>query len=171
MMPKDPSKFKGDFSYYYIEDENGEIPKCYEGTISHIPLECIVENNIIKLFGKTSIYKSKCFDLKLNNHNYGMWFCVSSTNNNENIKNKILWRRAVDKSFLHNLFTPIKDPRDTKDSLLEINLHGDAPDVPNCPSSILTLNLKKEKRDFHVISVSLEISLSTYDLFILRFLE
>ena len=167
MMPKDPSKFKGDFSYYYIEDENGEIPKCYEGIISHIPLECVVENNIIKLFGKTSIYKSKCFNLRLNNHNYGMWFSISSTNNDENIKNKILWRRAVDKNFLHHLFSK----EDTKDSLLVISLHGDAPDVPNCPYSILTLNLHKEKRDFHVISASFEMSLSTYDLFISRFLE
>lgn len=163
MIPKDPSKFKGDFSYYYIEDENGEIPKCYEGTISHIPLDCIVEHNSVKLFGKTSIYKSKCFDLKLNNHNYGMWFCISSVNNNENIKNKILWRRAVDKNFLHNIFSSMND--------YIITLQGDAPDVPNCPSSTLTLNLQKEKRDFHVISVCIEISLSTYDLFISRFLD
>ena len=168
MMPKDPSKFKGDFSYYYIEDENGEIPKCYEGTISHIPLECIVEDNIVKLHGRTSVYKTKCFDLKINNHNYGMMFLVSCNNINTNVKDKIIWRRAIDKNLLHNLF----DKNDnSKDMEVNILLEGDAPEVPNCPISIAIIKLVKDRRDYHIINVLIEITLDVYDLFIQRYSE
>jgi hypothetical protein len=165
MIPKDPCKFKGEFYYHYIEDENGEIPKSYEGLTSHIPLETVVEDEMVKLFGKTSNYKSKCFDLKINNHNYGMWFCISCNNLNENVKNKILWRRSTNKEFLHSLFTN----HESKE--LTLKLEGDAPEVANCPPSTLTLQLVKERRDFHVVSVSLELPLSLYDLFVSRYSE
>ena len=165
MIPKDPSKFKSEFSYYYIEDENGEIPKCYEGIISHIPLECIVEDNTVKLFGKVSSFKSKCFDLKVNNHNYGMIFLISCHNINSNVKDKLIWRRAIDKTLLHNLF------EDTKDEVVNILFEGDAPEVPNCPISIATVKVIKNRRDYHVSYIEIEISLEVYDLFIQRYSE
>ena len=163
MIPKDPSKFKSEFSYYYIEDENGEIPKCYEGIISHIPLECIVENNTIKLFGKLSPFKCKCFDLKINNHNYGMIFLITCNNTNENIKDKAIWRRSIDRVLLHDLFN------DVKENEINVLLEGDAPEIANCPVSIATVKIVKNKRDYHINYISIEISLEMYDLFIQRY--
>lgn len=161
MIPTNPEKFKSEFSYHYIEDENGQTPKCYEGMISYIPLECKVEDGIIRLFGKQSIYKTKCFNLKFNNHNYGMLFELTCYNKHENFKNKTLWRRSVDKKFLHQ--------KSSDNELLVLNLEGDAPEVPNCPVSIAKINLIKERNDFHAVEISIEFTLDTYDLFISRY--
>ena len=161
-MIKDPSKFKGEFTFHYIEDENGDQPKRYEGFRTVIPLECLVEEGTVKLFGEISPYKIKCYDLKYNNHNYGMYFAVKCRNKDENFSNKVLWRRAVDKNFLHEFFRDLSE--DTT-----MNLEGDIPEVPNCPASTIKINLVKDRRDYHTVDVSLEMSLDIYDLFISRY--
>ena len=162
MIPEDPAKLKSEFCFHYIEDDNGHIPKCYEGVITYIPLECIVEDGIIKLFGKHSIYKTKCFDLKLNNHNYGIAFSVNCLNKHEDFKNKKLWRRTVDKEFLHKFF------QNTDSNLAYLELEGDTPDVPNCPVFNVKLDILKNRRDYHVVNISTEIPLDIYALFISR---
>ena len=162
-MQNDPLKFKCDFAYHYMEDENGFIPKPSEGLVSYIPLEVIVEDNLIKFFGKPSIYKISCYDIKLNHHNYGMFFSIICRNVNETFKGKIPWRRAITKHFLHKFFSETDKG--------EMTLEGDCPDVPNSLVSIAKLKLRKEKHDYKVESVSFEMTLEAYDQFIKQYTD
>lgn len=159
----DPHKFKGELTFYYIEDANGSAPKSFEHLKAYIPLECEVKEGNMTLFGRTSPYKAKCFDLKLNNHNYGIYFDVS--HQGEKYKDKIIWRRAVDSRFLSTFFQEL-----CTDEIVA-TLHGDAPEVPNCPPSVAHLKCVREKHDFRVESFSLTISLDTFKLFCNRYEE
>ena len=160
--PIDPLTFCGELAFRYSEDDNGHIPKSYEGVISCIAVESEVSNDkLVTFHGKVSPYRSKCFDIQLNNHNYGLYFEVACNNSHETFKDKILWRRAIDSKTLHELLQ--------SKTAVQINLLGDAPEVPNCPASMLTLILRKDKNHIYVTSVSLEMSCSTYALFIKRY--
>lgn len=164
-MDSDPLKFKGEFSFHYIEDDNGRSPPCYEGVTTYIPLLASTEidedgTTVLLLSGIQSLFKPKCMDLRLNHHSYGMWFSVSCLHHDERFKDKVLWRRAVDKTYAQTL--------STFDNV--IILEGDAPEVANCNASKLTLNLCKKKHSgLHIVSVELRMKLETYDQFIRRY--
>lgn len=173
-MDNDPLKFRGEFSFHYMEDDNARYPPCYEGIATYIPLMPSIEEidgvSMIKLSGKQSQFKPKCMNLRVNHHNYGMWFSVNCVHHDERFKDKVLWRRAVDKHFTHAL----NDGRLKGTSELPENgvlkLHGDAPEVANSNESELTVRLVEQKhRNLHIDSVELLMRFDTYDQFIRRY--
>jgi hypothetical protein len=164
-MDSDPLKFKGEFSFHYIEDDNARVPPCYEGITTYIPLIPSIETDVdgttvLLLSGRQSPFKPKCMDLRLNHHNYGMWFAVNCLHHDERFKDKVLWRRAVEKTFAQQLTA-----HETSLTLL-----GDAPEVANSHVSVCTLNVVKQKHcGLHIVSVELRMKLDTYDQFIRRY--
>lgn len=156
-----PESFKSGLSFQYVEDETGTAPKRYEDIKCYIPLAAEVIGENLVLHGKPSPYKALCYDLKFNNHNYGMEFYVSCQNRDEKYKGKKLWRRVVDKKFLHQVF---------HEDLSELSLVGDSPLIPNCPVAEVVLGLEKRSRnDYHCSNVSIQIPLTYFDLFVERF--
>lgn len=171
-LPVNAQKFKGELTFHYVEDANGHQPKSSEGLVGHIALQSVVENGALILRGRTSPYKSACFDLRLNNHNYGMLFTVTCKNRNDLVADEQLWRSAVDSQCLHSFFyvQPTSNKhKNEKEVILE--LQGDAPDVACCPYSTLTIKTSKRKHDYHITEVELVATLEAYDLFIKRFME
>lgn len=175
-LPVDPRQFKGELTFHYIEDSNGHQPRSSEGLVGHIALLSVVENGALVLRGRTSPYKSSCFDVRLNNHNQGMLFTVTCKNRNDLVEGEDLWRRAVDSRSLHSFFTPAfpffasTGSAKPEDEVI-IQIKGDAPDVAYCPPSTMTVKTCKRKHDYHISEVELIISLETYALFIQRFQE
>lgn len=157
MFPTDPAKFKGTFCFHYIEDENGHIPKPYEHLIGNIPLHVEVADDQVILSGKVSPYKADCYNLRINNHNYGLYLDVTCVNRNEQSKNKVIWRRVLSKKQL------------VVDNVMEVE--GDAPDVPLCNPSTAQLTTVKRMSNVHIDSVRVVIDLKTYDQFVHRHFE
>lgn len=172
-IPTDPIHFKGELSYQYLEDESGRVPPCYSDKINYIPLETGFDDansTTVWLHGRQSPYKAECLDLKLNHHNYGMLFCIRCQNKNDAVFNKIIWRRVVNKQFLHDHFKA-QEHHHQSDALLQtIELEGDATEVPNClPSTVILTLKKKNKHDWKIDRVDYRISLDGYNQFIKRY--
>ena len=156
-----PESFRCGMFFHYIEDETGHAPKRYEDMEHYIPLEVEVEGDKLIIHGKPSLYKAACFDIKLNNHNYGMLFYILSQNKDDKYKNKKLWRRAVDRKFLQAFF---HEPQET------LSLEGDSPEIPNSPIATVDFSLEKRSRnDYHCTKVYMEMPLTHFDLFVKRY--
>jgi hypothetical protein len=153
-----PELFKSGLFFQYVEDETANAPMRYENIKNFIPLAAEVVGENLVLQGKPSPYKASCYDLKFNNHNYGMEFYIVCQNKDEKYKGKKLWRRVVDRKFLQQAF---------HEDLSELVLDGDSPDIPNCPVSQIFLELEKRSRnDYHCVNVSIQIPLTYFDLFV-----
>lgn len=156
-----PNKFRSDFSFHYIEDENGKTPNCFEGIETIIPLECVVTNGTMKLFGKQSIYKTRCYNLKFNNHNYGMYFEIVCQN--KDYLGKVLWRRSLTREYLSNILS--------NSNLNFITLEGDSPDVANANPFGVKIEIIRERSDIYAVNITAELDLETYNMFISRYLD
>lgn len=157
----DPLKFKGEFSFHYIEDENGRAPPSYKELVCYIPLETSIDPDTsnIRFHGKQSQFKPACMNVKLNHHNFGILFSVECQNTE--MKNKVIWRRAVTRDWLHKHFN-------TK-PIAPITLDGDAPEVPNALPSTATLTMEKDKIDWKATTFELHMSFDAYKQFISRY--
>lgn len=165
MVPVDAQKFRGELSYFYIEDENGCVPKAYEQTHGSITLATSVVDGNVVLDGVMSPYKPQCFNLRLSNHSYGMLFQVDCNNTNDLVKDKIVWRRAINREYVRKFF------QSGLTNEMELHLVGDAPEVAHAPPVTATLTIVKLRHDFHLSRFRLVIPLAAYDVFIERYNE
>lgn len=163
MMPVDAHKFRAELTYFYLEDENGCAPRAYEHTHGCVPLAASVQDGVLILDGVVSPYKPQAFDLRFSNHSYGMLFQVNCHNQCEHVKEKIVWRRAVNREFMRTFFqTRLANE-------MVMHLQGDAPEVARCPATEAVLTVSKKGHDFHLHHFRLAIPLAVYDLFIERY--
>ncbi len=158
-------KFLAHATLHYVEDSNAQVPKPCEHLILHIPLESRVENETLILQGKRSPFKAACCNIPLNNHNYGMYFDVTCCNRDERYKDKVLWRRFVDRAFLRDIF--IQAQEETKC----IALQGDAPEIANASPTTMELTCKRAKHNYHVDEIKMVLDLDVFQKFVERYGE
>jgi hypothetical protein len=158
-------KFLGHFTLHYVEDENAQIPLPCQHLILHIPLETRVENETLILQGRRSPFKAQCCNITLNNHSHGMYFDVTCCNSDERYKDKVLWRRFVDRAFLREIFIH------SQEGIKLISLEGDAPEIANAQITTAELTCSRKKHDYHLDEVKLRMDLDIFQSFVKRYEE
>lgn len=162
MVPTHPGDFRGVFAYCFLEEDNNRKPASYAFE-PKVPLQVSLEDGALVLRGRPSPFTLPCLNIPFTHHNYAMYFAVECTNANDKVNDKILWRRSVDRRFLHHFFN--------HESKTTLELEGDAPDVPLCDAAVVTMTLERRKHDYHLAEVVITIPLDYYNRFIERYNE